>query len=211
MDDYRIPSLDEVIERSGLWMHYCADAINAIKFEGWTQRTHAAGALYHLSMGHQQAIHILAGNQVHGSAFALFSPQLETYERGLWLHRGATDEQVSSFLAGCSPPSRKAMLDSLPEAEGSTIQSIMKASWSGLCDYTHGGAKQVAARLGPSGIDENFPPEQIAAMLIASCTLLLMVMNGFPDICESEDGRPMLAAAHAEFQLVVRGNSVPRL
>lgn len=210
IDDYPAPGLDEAIARSGEWMHYCADAINAIRFDDWTQRTRAAASLYHVSVGHQAAIHVLTAHQLDGSAFALFRPQAETYERGLWLHVAATDQQVVDFLNGKKPPSRQAMLDSLPTEDGEPLKAIMNPPWSGLCDFTHGGANQIAVRMGPKGIDERFKPEHVASMLIASCTLLLLTMTGFSAICEDPANPEMLAAAYAAFHRVVRGKPLPQ-
>lgn len=189
LQPFELCALEDAVLRSGEWGSYCAETITGLKLTVPSERTRAAAALFHLSTSHQAAIHVLASTSLYGPAFALFRPQVETHERGLWLHKGATEEQLTAFLNGKRPPSRRTMLESLP-AEKRLIDKIISPEWEGLCDFTHGGKMQVAARITKVGIDEQFAEPRVAAMLMASCTLLLATMMEILDLCTHEPSLP---------------------
>lgn len=112
-----------------------------------------------------------------GSAFALIRPQFESYLRGVWFHRGATDNQVSRFLSGEEPPKVGAIIDAvqkLEEFEEGALGNTKKEIWRNLNDFTHGGTIQVKARNTKDEIIGNYRLEHIAGLLQSSVTLSLL-------------------------------------
>jgi hypothetical protein len=136
-----------------------------------------AVALLHLSLEHQTGIHSLVNLGVIGSAFALFRPQFETYGRGVWYHRCATDAQVSLFIAGEQPPKINVLIEEIEKLEAfdeKLLSSTKRQIWHNLNDFTHGGTTQVKARCTMDEITQNYREEHIANLLIASASWALV-------------------------------------
>ena len=193
------------LKKHAIWNQDCAAvAINRLAFEG-TERTAAAMRLFTLSVDHNSAINVLVTAGYNGSALALFRPQVEAYERGLWLHKGADyqeppnngrpsklmrqDPLREAFLAGAgNAPGRRAMLASLG-AHGDALNRIIGRDdwWARFCDYTHGGARQMQARSKGTVIEENYPPEFIAQMMGVSSALLLVTVLAMMDLTDAAE------------------------
>jgi len=153
-------------------------------------RGRIAAALFQLCAEHHQGIHTLSEHGVLGSAFALLRPQLEAYVRALWLHRCATEEQVTSFIGGREPPKIAALLDEIgriPDYDSESLNATKKAVWGVLNDFTHGGATQVRARLTATEVARNYKIEHVVGMLRWSSVLSLMGYVGIASIGGNDD------------------------
>ncbi|WP_426149422.1 DUF6988 family protein [Pseudomonas sp. DC3000-4b1] len=124
--------------------------------------------LWHLSIEHFQAIHILIDNGLFGSAYALLRPQFEGYVRGTWLHYCASPELQIKFTQGKEPPRFSEMLkaikliENFQEGELTEFSELMLKT---LHDYTHGGAGQFWNRINDSGIDSNYEQKDVTQIL----------------------------------------------
>lgn len=138
------------------------------------QRNAVSAALQHLSVEHHNAIVTLVSEGNAGSAFALLRPQLEAYIRGVWINDCATDAQIESFLDGKRPPEKKDLLIALNKTEthgDGTLHFLNGPIWGDFCDFTHGGAIQVKARVSNGDVRQNFYPLHVASVVTSSCML----------------------------------------
>lgn len=140
--------LESAIERSRRWMVECSELVDGQNFET-TSRLRVACSLLHLCIEHQMAIHTLVDHGVIGPAFALIRLQFESYVRGVWFHRCATDPVIASFLGGAEPPKIDILIrdiESIPTFDEGLLSATKKQNWRNLNDFTHGGTIQVKAR-----------------------------------------------------------------
>ena len=182
-------SLDRAIEQSKQWMILSTTLADGTEIPS-ADRGRIAAALFQLCAEHHQGIHTLSEHGVLGSAFALLRPQLEAYVRALWLHRCATEEQVTSFIGGREPPKIAALLDEIgriPDYDSESLNATKKAVWGVLNDFTHGGATQVRARLTATEVARNYKIEHVVGMLRWSSVLSLMGYVGIASIGGNDD------------------------
>lgn len=171
-----VMDLESQIAKSAEWMTGAMPLLNGIRFET-TNRRRVAVALLHLSVEHQMGIHVLVDNGVIGSAFALIRPQFETFVRGAWYHRCASDKEVSAFIQGAEPQPISQLISALENLEAfdeKLLSSVKDSAWSNLCDFTHGGTTQVKARVTADEIGSNYEHEHISGILQSSTALSLL-------------------------------------
>lgn len=128
-----------------------------------------------IALEHQHAILNLTALRLHGSAFALFRPQVETGFRGLWANLCATEEQIAGIAKrGEEPfPHFRAMADELEHAydSGGWLASFA-SHWSTLNGYTHSGLEQLGRRFGEDGnLQPTYSEAMLTELLVSSATL----------------------------------------
>jgi hypothetical protein len=178
--------LEFQISKSARWMAGAMPLLNGIRFDT-TNRRRVAVALLHLSVEHHTGVHVLVDNGVIGSAFALIRPQFETFVRGAWYHRCAADERVSAFIQGAEPPLISQMISALENLEAfneGLLSSIKASAWRNLCDFTHGDATQVKARVTADEITSNYKHEHVGAILQSSVALSLLATVEIASVIE---------------------------
>jgi hypothetical protein len=120
-----------------------------------------------IALEHHHAIWNLVGLKLHGSAFALFRPQLETGFRGLWVNLCAAEEQINAIAQKGEEPFPRRFRDMADDLERAYDSGGRLASfanhWSALNGYTHSGLEQLGRRFGEDG---NLQPAYTEAMLI---------------------------------------------
>ena len=99
--------------------------LDGVDFET-SNRSRISVSLLHLSIEHQKGIHVLVGNNVIGSAFALLRPQFEAYVRGLWYNRCSTEKDLEKFISGNEPPRINDLISSIEETQGFTHGALGK-------------------------------------------------------------------------------------
>lgn len=181
--------LEHTLLQSERWMDDCVARVNTLSVPT-ANRARVAAALHQLSIEHFTGIHVLVGTGVYSAAFALYRPQLEAYVRGAWYHRCATDDQVSGLITGDEPPSLKVQMLDLERSgafdPGSLIR-LRDMTWKHLCDFTHGGSLQVKVRAATVGeVRQDFHPEHVSALLVASATTALLAAAGLAAVAENE-------------------------
>lgn len=127
-----------------------------------------------IAIGHHQAIHSLASQQLMASASALLRSQIETFFRGLWVNAIATDEQVNAIRGGSEKPfpvfrQMAADLDTFYGADG-WLQSFAD-HWAALNGYTHSGLLQLGRQFRHDGkVGPNYSDEMVMELLLTSGT-----------------------------------------
>lgn len=150
-----------------------------------------AVSLLHLCIEHQTAVHTLVDHGVIGSAFALLRPQFESYVRGVWYHRCATDAQVASFFGGAEPPKISPLIEAierLPGFDDGVLTLIKKGTWRELNDFTQGGTIQVKARNSRDEVASNWKREHIIGLLESAVVFSKLGAVGIA--AAVEDNRP---------------------
>ena len=178
--------LPTLLARSERWARMTADLLHGRDLADREPRTWMAATLYHLSIGHQFGIHALVRDGINGSATALVRPQLEAYLRGLWVRHIADDDALSAVERNERDlPGVRAIIAKLP-ADHERVRDIVTPIWSDLCDYTHGGFIQIAARAHETGIGEQYRPGHMEILLATSCTLLVLGAVGMAELMQDE-------------------------
>jgi hypothetical protein len=75
--------------------HWLDSCIHGLDISG--DREVIVGPLFDQVHEHHQAIQLLLRSSLDGSAFSLFRSIFETYVRGVWLLRCASEEEVENF------------------------------------------------------------------------------------------------------------------
>ena len=119
-----------------------------------------AGALLDQVHEHHKAILLLLRNSFVGSAFSLVRPTLETFVRGVWLLRCASDKEVENFakdkISEKSFGSLIKEIEARPGYDVGVLSKVKKEAWSAMCSYAHGGYLQAVRRVIPDQIPTNY-------------------------------------------------------
>lgn len=102
-------------------------------------------ALASLSLEHREAMLALIQLNARATFMAVARPQLEAYIRALWAHQLADDTELDRFLKGTYDPSIPRSLQKLGKkaAPQGSVFTALKMHYELLCDYAHGGGRQV--------------------------------------------------------------------
>lgn len=88
----------EAISLSDGLINWIDKSIDGIDIPSET-RFRLAGACLGVALEHHKAIILLIKHRLYGSAFAMVRPLFESYVRGVWLHRCASDSDINLFTA----------------------------------------------------------------------------------------------------------------
>lgn len=161
------------IESHMNWVKNLDSIIDGVVFDG-NDRTKISVSLLHLSIEHQKGISYCVHNAAYSSAFALYRPQFESFVRGTWFNRCATDTQISSFIKGSEPPKINELISAI-EKHDDYAHGVLKEQknliWGVLNDFTHGGSIQARLRITSNEIKPNYEPETIQWLLDKSFDL----------------------------------------
>ncbi len=152
-------------------------------------RTRAAAAAFGITQDHHHAIVVLLKNTFYSSSVALLRSVYESYLRGLWLKRCATDVEVQHFMEGNDPPKNPilvAAIEALPEFGEGTLSLIRRNAWSAMCDFAHTGGLHLQRWQSQYGIEPNFDAAELEECL--NYSELLAAMSGLEVVQMSEDG-----------------------
>ena len=96
-------NLPQLIVDSGNLVVWLDEKIDGIKIPS-DFRSRVAGGCLDLTMEYQNAIVLLVSRRIYGAAAALMRPIAESYVRGVWLHKCATDADLKRFSKDKVPP-----------------------------------------------------------------------------------------------------------
>jgi hypothetical protein len=161
-------------------------------------RNKLAGACFDMAVEHQKAIVTLVANNLNGSAFALIRALFESYIRGLWLHKCATDAELERFLQTEELSKNFGNLcDDLEKLEAfqdGVLSKVKKQSWKAMNSYTHTGMQQIVRRLTSETIEANYDDDEIIEAINFSCGIGWLVAIAICDVADRVD------AANSIFQ-----------
>lgn len=137
-----------------------------------------AAALFDQVHEHHKAILLLLKSSLVGSAFSLVRPTLETFVRGVWLLRCASDKEVENFTKDkISEKSFGALIKEIEACPGydvDVLSKVKKEAWSAMCSYAHGGYLQAVRRITPGQITANYSKDEMLEVINSSNAIALL-------------------------------------
>ena len=150
-----------------------------------------AGALFDQVQEHHKAIQLLLKNSLVGSAFSLVRPTLETYVRGVWLLRCASDKEVKNFtddkIIGKSFGDLIKEIEARPGYNVDVLSKVKKEAWSAMCSYAHGGFLQAVRRITPGQITSNYSEDEMLEVIKSSSAIALLAASEIFSMAERKD------------------------
>jgi Family of unknown function (DUF6988) len=140
-----------------------------------------AGALFDQVHEHHKAIQLLIKFSLVGSAFSLLRPTLETFVRGVWLLRCASEQEVKNFTE--DEIVKKSFGDLIEEIEMrpgygvGVLSKVKKEAWSAMCSYAHGGYLQAVRRITPGEITPNYSEGEMLEVINSSDAIALLAAS----------------------------------
>lgn len=184
--DKLIKRSEDIVQRIDAALHGAAISSDA--------RHLLAGACLDVAIEHQKAITILISRKFFGSAFALIRAQFETYIRGLWLEKCATEKEVEDFKRDKIDKSFKAIIQDIENCDGynvGVLSSVRTKSWDTMNSYTHGGYMQAVRRMSEGYMEPNYSDDEIEEVLNFAnsigmlAALEITIMTNKQDLMES--------------------------
>ena len=135
---------------------------------------------YDVVIEHHVGVATLLSSRINGSAFALVRPIFETFVRGVWLRRCATDEQISQFVSDKLDLHFGQLLEEIEKLDAfrdGMLSGLKKNAWRAMNSYTHGGMQQAGRRTKGAYIEPDFPPEEIVEVIKLAGTFALLAFQ----------------------------------
>lgn len=159
-------SLVQSIERAkelGIWLH---EKTNNKRRTG-SVRERTGEAILQQSLDLADAILILLEAGLRGPAMTLARPLFESYVRGFWLLRFASDEEITKFNKGAGPEMEHLLraIGNDSESGSAWIQANKKINWKAFNDLTHGGSEHVRRRSTEDLVEPNYPEAESEALV----------------------------------------------
>ncbi len=181
-------TLQSLLESSFEFVNVLNEKVDLLEIKN-NPRNRAASACLHLSFEHHASILILLNLGHSGSAFALLRAQLESYVRGVWLNRCATDDEVDLFISDKLNPGFGTLVKAIENIEvfqQGTLSKIKREGWDALCSYAHGGGRQVTRRNTEEEITSNYSDEEKIEVIETGNLFALLASAESADISRSE-------------------------
>ena len=134
------------------------------------RRHRVAGGCLDLTMEYQKGILLLVKERLYGAAFALLRAVFESYVRGIWLHRCATEEDLEN-LAKDKIPKFYELVKAVEKLEGhedKVLSKIKERAWKAMNSYTHTGYLQVMRRQTETSIEPNYDDDEVLEVVNAA-------------------------------------------
>lgn len=131
-------------------------------------RFRLAGGCLDVALEHHKAVVLLIKYHLYGSAFAMVRPLFESYVRGVWLHRCASDSDINRFTADKLDSSFIKLIqdvEKLPGFDCGTLSSVKSAAWKAMHSYIHCGLLQVTRRNTESSIEPNYTEGEVLQVI----------------------------------------------
>jgi hypothetical protein len=140
-----------------------------------------AGALFDQVHEHHKAVQVLLKSSCVGSAFSLLRPTLETFVRGVWLLRCASEEEVTNFtgdkIVAKSFGDLINEIEARPGYDVGVLSRVKKAGWNAMCSYAHGGYLQAVRRIIPGQIKPNYSNDEILEVINSASAIALLAAS----------------------------------
>ncbi len=173
-------SLVQSIERAkdlGIWLH---EKTNNKKRTGGLRERTGESILQH-SLDLSDAILVLIEACLPGPAMTLARPLFESYVRGFWLLRFASDQEIAKFNSGAGPKFThllKAIGNDM-ESGAAWIHANEKTNWIAFNDLTHGGSEHVRRRSTQELVEPNYPEAELESLVRFGIEIRLRVGSDF--------------------------------
>lgn len=184
-------------------------------------RSQVAGALFSVGLEHHCGIITLVERRLHAPALALLRPQVDAYLRGAWASYCASSEQLESFARGDDPPNADRIIKQLEQHDAfvdGSLNGLKVSAWPTLCDYNHGGSRQITRFLKNDGIEPNVEDDEFIDLLFYSegwalmCAIGIAGLTSRADVAAEMGGLANQAShAHQHFTAALAASANTRL
>ncbi|HOW77115.1 MAG TPA: DUF5677 domain-containing protein [Candidatus Competibacteraceae bacterium] len=142
----------------GEWLHSETNEAEIKVF----RREALALSIFQQSLDVNDGIIILLYSNMPGPAWALARPLFESYVRGLWLLRYASEREIDKFIEGKCPKLTQLLnaIGDEPETGGAWITTNAK-NLPAFHDLTHGGVEHYRRRMADGEIRPNYPVSEL--------------------------------------------------
>jgi len=186
-------SLLQSIKRAkefGIWLH---ERTNDRKRSGGV-RERTGESILQLSLDLDDAILMLLDARLPGPALTLARPLFESYVRGFWLLRLASDKEIKRFNNGKCPRFRDllSVIDKDQTSGGAWIHANKNANWIFFNDLTHGGSEHVRRRNTQEAVEPNYPESELEALVRLAIEVRIRVGFDFLSLMDDEIGKEQL-------------------
>jgi hypothetical protein len=173
-------TIEAALAHSAEVSHWLDSSIHGLDIPS-NDREAMAAALFDQVHEHHKAIQLLLKNSLTGSAFSLVRPTFETFVRGVWLLRCASEEEVSNFAK--DKIVKKSFGDLIKEIEArpgydvGVLSKVKKSAWGPMSSYAHGGFFQAVRRITPDHITADYSDDEILEVINSSRTFALLAAS----------------------------------
>lgn len=150
-----------------------------------------AGALFDQVHEHHKAVQLLLKSSLVGSAFSLVRPTLETFVRGVWLLRCASEEEVENFtkdkIVDKSFGDLIREIEAWPGYDVDVLSKVKTEGWSAMCSYAHGGYLQAVRRMTPDQITTNYLDGEMLEVINFSDAVAMLAASEIFSMAKRDD------------------------
>lgn len=145
------------------WLHHRTN--DKIHHGGAPERT--GEAVLQLSLDLADGILVLLESGLPGPALTLARPLFESYVRGFWILRFASDKEIVEFNNGKCPNLDKLLgaIGNDPDTGSKWIHANKNLNWGIFNDLTHGGSEHVKRRITQDAVEPNYPEPELKALV----------------------------------------------
>jgi hypothetical protein len=175
-------SIEAALANSADLSNWLDNSIHNLQTQPYGDREWMAAAILDQVHEHHKAIQLLLKSSLAGSAFSLFRPTFETYVRGLWLLRCASEKEVEDFRKDIVYKSIGDLIgeiEALPDYNVGALSKVKKDAWSAMCSYAHGGYLQALRRITPDRIKPNYSEGEMLEIKSSDTIALLAASEIF--------------------------------
>ena len=142
-----------------------ATAINGAAIPS-DDRSRIAGALFDIVHEHHRAVLVLLEKQLYGSAGSLLRSIFESYVRGVWFMKCASEWDVEQFqkdiFKSGTFEDRLKDIERVDGAAHGDLLTLKQKGWTALNSYTHGGFRPVGRRFMGNELMANYSEKEIS-------------------------------------------------
>lgn len=177
------------LDRASKEIKYLYDIIEQFDIPA-TIKNRTTLSLFELVLEHVAGIIILSRNGFFGSSLALVRVSFETYIRGLWLQRCASDQEIQFFLNYEKIKPIRLLIEDIEKLDGfkEGVLSRMKTNnWKQMCGFTHSGPIQIHHRNTETHIGANYCKSEILGVILSCLALAFLSANAICVAVKAED------------------------
>ena len=182
----------------GIWLH---DRTNDKKRSGGV-RERTGESILQLSLDLNDAILLLLEVELPGPALTLGRPLFESYVRGFWLLRFASDEEIVEFNNGKVPGMDKLLqaIGNDPTTGSAWIHANKNMNWRFLNDLTHGGSEHVRRRNTQDAVEPNYAESELEALVCFGIELRFRIGSDLLSLMNDKVGKDQLSEKAKNFR-----------
>ena len=157
----------QLIVKSEKLIIWLDQLVSTLSLETDDFRHRVAGGCLDVTAEHHKAIVMLVANKLYAPAFALMRLLLESYVRGVWLHKCADDRDLERYKKDKVPSYYELVesIENLKSHQDGTFSRMKERSWKAMNSYSHTGFLQASRRQTDNSIESNYDDEEIVEVM----------------------------------------------